>query len=68
MTTLDKILLADVIALLLFTISMIVIFCIFQSVPDTLIECFTGVAGGEGVITFGIWYVKKRYTVKKKEG
>ena len=68
MTTLDKILLADVIALLLFTISMIVIFCIFQSVPDTLIGCFYGVAGGEGVITFGIWYIKKRYTVKKKEG
>ena len=68
MTTIDKILIADVIALLLFTIAMIVIFCIFQSVPDTLIECFMGIAGGEGVITFGIWYIKKRYKVKKKEG
>ena len=62
MTTIDKILLADVIILLLFTVSMIVLFCVFQAVPDTLIECFFGVAGGEGLVTFGIWWIKKRYS------
>ena len=65
MNTIDKILIADVVILLCFTITMIVLFCIFQEVPDTLVECFFGCAGGEGILTFGIWWVKKRYSNKK---
>lgn len=60
MNTIDKILIADVAVLLAFTITMIIIYCIFQSVPDTLIECFFSVCGGEGVLTFAIWWIKKK--------
>ena len=62
MSTIDKILLGLVGFLIGFTITMIVLFCIFQQVPDTLIECFFGVAGGEGVITFAIWWIKKAHS------
>ena len=65
MSTIDKILLGLVGFLIGFTITMIVLFCIFQQVPDTLIECFFGVAGGEGVITFAIWWIKKAHTKKE---
>ena len=61
MTTIDKILIAIVGFLLGFSITMIVLFCIFQQVPDTLIECFFGVAGSEFVISFCIWWIKKKY-------
>lgn len=60
--TIDKILIADVVILLLFTITMIVVFCVFQAIPDTLVECFFGCAGGEGIVTFAIWWVKKRHS------
>ena len=67
MNTIDKILLADVISLIIFTITMIVIFCVYQTVPDTLIQCFFGCAGGEGIITFAIWWVKKRHSKDDKK-
>ncbi len=67
MSTIDKILLGLVGFLIGFTITMIVLFCIFQQVPDTLIECFFGVAGGEGVITFAIWWIKKKANRKDKD-
>lgn len=66
MNTIDKILLACAIFLLLFTISMIVIFCIYQSVPDTLIDSVFSLMGGEAVITFVIWWVKKKASQKEK--
>lgn len=62
--TLDKILIGCATFLLLFTVSMIVIFCVFQSVPDSLIEAVYGLLGGEAVVTFFIWYIKKRYARK----
>ena len=68
MTTLDKIILADVGFIIGFTLVNLIIFCIFQSVPDTLIECFFGVAGGECVITFMIWWIKKKYGKEKTNG
>lgn len=67
MTTIDKILIAIVGFLLGFSITMIVLFCIFQQVPDTLIECFFGVAGSEFVISFCIWWIKKKYGKEKKD-
>lgn len=60
MKTIDKILLIDMVILLTFTVTMIVIYCIHQSVPDTLIECVFSCAGGEGIITFAIWWIKKK--------
>ena len=66
MSTIDKILLGLVGFLIGFTITMIIIFCIFQSIPDTLVECFFGVAGGEGIITFAIWWIKKKYSKEKE--
>ena len=62
--TLDKILIGCATFLLLFTVVMIVIFCVFQAVPDTLIDAVYGLLGGEVVVTFFIWYIKKRYARK----
>lgn len=58
-STLDRVLLFCAISLLVFTIVMIVLFCIFQSVPDTLIVSFFGVFTGEGCICWRIWAKKK---------
>ena len=61
MSTIDKILLCLVGFLIGFTIIMIILFCVYQNVPDTLVECVFSLAGGEGVITFAIWWIKKKY-------
>lgn len=65
MNTIDKILIACAIAVIVFTVTMIVIFCIYQDIPSTLVECFYNLAGSEAFITFGIWWVKKK--ANKKE-
>lgn len=60
MNTIDKILLGCAIAVIAFTVAMIVIFCIFQSIPDTLVDNFYNLFTGEAVITFLIWWIKKK--------
>ena len=65
MNTIDKILLGLVGFLIGFTITIIILFCIFQSVPDTLVECVFSLGGGEAVITFAIWWIKKKYGREK---
>ena len=60
MNTIDKILLGCSIAVIAFTVAMIVIFCIFQSIPDTLVDNFYNLFTGEAVITFLIWWIKKK--------
>lgn len=60
MNTIDKILISCAIAVIAFTVAMIVIFCVFQSVPDTLIDNFFNLFTGEAVITFLIWWIKKK--------
>jgi uncharacterized BrkB/YihY/UPF0761 family membrane protein len=60
MNTIDKILLGCAIFILCFTITMIVLFCIYQSVPDVLIENIFQIFTGEAVITFLIWWIKKK--------
>lgn len=60
MNTIDKILAGCAIAVIAFTIAMIVIFCVFQAVPDTLIDNFYNLFTGEAVITFLIWWIKKK--------
>lgn len=60
MNTIDKILISCAIAVIAFTVTMIVIFCIFQAIPDTLIDNFYNLFTGEAVITFLIWWIKKK--------
>ena len=60
LNTIDKILIFCTALLLLFTITMIVIFCIFQSVPDTLITVFFGAFSIETINTLMIYKEKKR--------
>jgi len=68
MNTIDKILLGLVGFLAGFTISMIILFCIFQATPDTLIECVFACCASEAVITFAIWRIKKKYGINKSGG
>ena len=64
--TTDAALIFSAVMLILFTVAMIVIFCIFQSIPDTLVTCVFGLLSGEAVISFFLWYIKKRYREGKK--
>jgi Fe2+ transport system protein B len=64
MNTIDKILISCAIAVIVFTVTMIVIFCIFQAIPDSLVECFYSLFTGEIVITFFIWWIKKKASTK----
>ena len=64
LNTLDKILIGCASFLVSFTITMVVVFIVFQDVPDTLITSVFGVLGGEISLTFVIWYIKKRYARK----
>lgn len=64
LNTLDRILLGLAGFLFGFIVSMIVIFCIYQATPDVLIQCVMTAAGSETVITFAIWYIKKKGTTK----
>lgn len=50
MKTLDKILILVGIFIALFVISMIVLFCIFQSIPDTLVVSVLGSGGTECIL------------------
>lgn len=54
MTTSTKFLLVLAIFLLAFIITMIVVFCKYQSVPDTLIQCTMGAGGIEAIALAGI--------------
>ena len=65
MNTIDKILIACAIAVIVFTITMIVIFCIYQVTPDTLIECVFACCSSELVLSFAIWAVKRHSKDKK---
>lgn len=60
LNTIDKILIFCTAVLLIFTIVMVVIFCIYQSVPDTLIGAFFGAFSIETVNTVMLYKQKKR--------
>ena len=69
LNTLDRILIGCAAFLVSFTITMVVVFILFQNVPDTLITSVFSVLGGEVTLTFIIWYIKKRYARKyEREG
>ena len=54
MKTSNKILLFLGLFALVFIITMIVIFCVYRSVPDTLIQCVLGAGGVEALALAGI--------------
>lgn len=61
MNTIDKVLLTLAGFLIGFTVTMIVIFCIYQVTPDVLITCVFACCSSEAVITFAIWWLKKAH-------
>ena len=60
LNTIDKVLIFCTTILLIFTIVMVVIFCIYQSVPDTLIGAFFGAFSIETINTVMLYKQKKR--------
>ena len=60
LNTIDKVLIFCTTILLIFTIVMVVIFCIYQSVPDTLVVAFFGAFSIETVNTVMLYKQKKR--------
>ena len=67
MNTIDKVLLTLAGFVFGFTVTMIVIFCIFQDIPNTLVEAVFGLASSETIITFAIWWIKKKASNKKEK-
>lgn len=66
MNTIDKVLVGLVIFLIIFVITMIVLFCIYQDIPNTLVECVFSCAGCEAIITFAIWHLKRKSNKKEE--
>ncbi len=62
----DFVLAVMFVALMIFTVVMVVIFCIFQAVPDTLIQCFFTAFGAEGGF-MAVIAVAKKFTEGGKE-
>jgi len=65
--TLTVILLAVGVFDVAFIITMIVIFCIYQAVPDVLIQCVLGASGVEAFLTAAIQIVKIVFEKKNKK-
>ncbi|MBR0149436.1 MAG: hypothetical protein IJM23_09665 [Lachnospiraceae bacterium] len=61
--TMDFILAVMFVSLMIFTVVMTVIFCIYQTVPDTLIQCFFTAFGAEGGF-MAVIAVTKKFTEK----
>lgn len=64
--TMDFILFIMFVSLMLFTIVMIVLFCVFQNVPDVLIQCFFTAFGAEGGF-MAVIAVAKKITEKEND-
>lgn len=60
MNTIDKILLVCSLFILIFVIVCIVLYCIYQSEPVTLIENVFSLFNSEIILTFVIWWIKKK--------
>ena len=65
--TLTVILLAVGVFDVAFIITMIVLFCIYQAVPDVLIQCVLGASSVEVFLTAAIQIVKIIFEKKKKK-
>jgi flagellar basal body-associated protein FliL len=66
--TMDIILIILGVAILVFTITMIAVFCVFQAVPDTLVQCFFACCGSEGGFMAVIMVAKKITEGRNEEG
>ena len=64
LNTIDCVLIGCASFLVIFTFAILVIFILFQTEPDTLINSVFGLLGGEITLSFAIWYIKKRYARK----
>ena len=64
----DIILIILGVAILVFTITMIAVFCVFQAVPDTLVQCFFACCGSEGGFMAVIMVAKKLTEGRNEEG
>ena len=64
--TMDVILLIMALLLVAFTITMIVLFCIYQQIPDTLVTAFFSAFGAEGGF-MAVIMVTKKITENKDE-
>lgn len=67
MKTLDRILLGLAIFLILFITTMIVIFCIKDSIPDTLVTCTMSGGVVEIIVTAWITITKKKCMKESEE-
>ena len=64
----DIILIILGVAILVFTITMIAVFCVYQAVPDTLVQCFFACCGSEGGFMAVIMVAKKLTEGRNEEG
>ena len=67
MNTLDKVLISLAVFIIIFTITIIILFCVFQAIPDTLVNAVFGVVSSETVLTFLIWYLKRKGQKKNEK-
>ena len=65
--TMDIILAIMGVAILTFTVTMIVLFCAYQAIPDTLVQCFFACCGSEGGFMAVIMVAKKLKEGKNEE-
>ena len=65
--TMDIILAIMGVAILTFTVTMIVLFCVYQAIPDTLVQCFFACCGSEGGFMAVIMVTKKLKEGKNEE-
>lgn len=65
--TTDKALIFSAISIIIFTIVMIVLFCLYQSVPDALIVAFFGAFSLEGGYCAFIHKIKKQSKEEEDE-
>lgn len=63
----DVVLIVIAVTLVIFTTAMIITFCMFQSVPDTLITCVFAAATGECGVMGWIKTTKERQETRKWE-
>ena len=65
--TMDRILVLIAVTLVIFTVAMIILFIMYQSVPDTLIASVFSVCGGECGAMAWIKTAKEKYREKKDD-
>ena len=65
--TMDIILTLMGISIVIFTVTMIILFCVFQNVPDELVRCFFACCGSEGGFMAVIMVAKKLKEGKNEE-